>query len=427
VTRLEYLKLAIQSKVIENKSWFLKAFAIPVLTDKGNTGNELDLITKPDGLYVILDSGIEKITNYKQDQPLYSFQEVIDVDSTWLPTIEGKIKTKIGNLIINALILYPSFKGKFPYVNVPVTIPNIEKFLANTVVSDDEAGENDITVSEMIEAFDRFTFLTNLSNIINVAATEKTITPPPNIEKIKKELIKEYEGKLDDPVKLVELEHKLSKIDADYLADDPAAKNIFNKKSKTARQKMFLIYGDTMDFIKKSGTNAVIPSLSEGLLTDKENFPKYINDSRVGSFSRGDSTKLGGYTYKILQRSISGLTISPTECNTTRGIKRLVTKNIVNKLVKRYIKLGNKWILINNADEASKYIDKVVEMRTTLYCTSPKNTICYKCLNDSFKDFPDGVTNIVSNLSNTLLSLFMKLMHGNIRESTTLEIKDLLA
>jgi len=428
--RLEYLKNVINTTVIEDKNWYLLAFGIPILKESDSSNiHELTLFTQPDGLYTVLFNKGErtevKLTGYKSGEPLFNFQEIIDVDSSWLKSIKGKLKTKIGNLIINALVLYPSFKDKFPYINEPITIPKIEKELANLVVSDQEAKPTDISVSEMVKAFDRFTFLTNLSILINIAATKKTITAPPGIEKIKKELLKEYEGKLDDPVKLVELEQKLTKIDNDYLKDDIAANKIFNKKSKTARQKMFLIYGNTMDFIKKSGTNVIIPSLSEGLSTKENDFYKYINDLRIGSYSRGSSTQLGGYTYKVLQRSLSGLSVSQVPCDTKIGLRRLITKNNASKISNRYIKINNNWKLVENTKEAEKYIGKIVEIRSTMYCTSPGNTVCYKCLNEAFKHFPDGVTNIASELSSTLLSLFMKLMHGNVTENAELEINDL--
>lgn len=429
LSKLEYLKLAINSKVIENKSWYLSCFAIPILKDETNWENKdiADIVTKPDGLYFInSEKNLDKISDYKKDQPLFSFQDIIEVDPSWGPFIKSKINTKIGNLLINALIIYPSFKNKIEYINEPIKMSNIEKMLAQKVVSDKDAKENDITVSEMITAMDRFSFLTNLAPIINIAATPKGITPPPNIDKIKKELLKEYEGKLHDTVKLVELENKLSAIDKEYLKDDIAAKNIFNNKSRTARKKMFLIYGDTNDFEKSTTARPISQSLLEGLSTSEEDFPKYMNDLRIGSYSRGTSTQLGGYTYKILQRSLSSLTISSIPCNTKRGIKRLINDSNASKLVNRYILESGKWVLIETQEQTKKYIGKIVEIRSSMYCTSEKNTVCYKCMSEVYKDSPTGVTNIASELSSVLLTMFLKLMHGTLLESTTISMDDLV-
>lgn len=434
LTKLEYLKAAIAANKIEDKSWYFSCFAIPILKEESNwkdKAKQLDIVTRLDGLYYVdTDTKgelvLKKITDYVKDEPLYRFQDKITIDPSWGPFINTKTETKIGILIINALILYPSFKNKLGYINETIKISNIEKLLAERVVSDKDAKETDITVTEMIKCFDRFNFLTNLASIINISATKKAITPPPNILKIKQEMMKEYEGQLHDPVKLVELEQRLIAIDNEYLADDPAAKNIFNKKSKTARKKMFLIYGDTMDFEKSTNTRAISSSLLEGLSTKEEDFPKYMNDLRVGSFSRGSSTQLGGYTYKILQRSLSSISISPVECNTKRGLKRFINDYNVSKLLNRYVMLDDKWTLIESMEQANKLKGKEVIIRSSMFCTSPKNTICYKCMNEIYKTIPSGVTNIASELSATLLTLFMKLAHGKISESTTIDMKDLI-
>jgi len=432
LTKLEYLKKAISSNIVENKSWYISCFAIPILKDELNWEykNLNEIVTKTDGLYFIdIDSEgnkqLIKISDYKKDEPLFNFQELIEIDGSWLPTIKSKIQTKIGILIVNRLVFYPAFKLKLEYINNTIKIPDIENMLANKVVSDKIAKPDDITVSEMIICIDNFNFLSNLANLINIAATPKTITPPPNIEQEKKKLLKEYEGQLSDPVKLVELENKLNALDQEYLKDDIAASKIFNKKSKTARKKMYLMFGDSMDFKKTSASNTIISSLQEGVETTEEEFPKYMNDLRLGSYSRGALTQLGGYTYKILQRSLSNLSITPNECDTKIGLKRNIEEYNYSKLINRYIKEDNKWKLIENKDIAKKYIGKLVEIRSSMFCTSPGNTICYKCMNEVYKQFPTGITNIASELSGILLSLFMKLMHSTQTESTVINIDDL--
>jgi len=434
LTKLDYLKLAINANKIEDKTWYYSCFGIPILKEDNNwqeSAKQFDIITRMDGLYYVSSDVegkpiLEKITDYVKDMPLFRFKDIIVIDPSWGGFITTKLETKIGNLIINSLVLYPAFKNKLSYINEPIKISNIEKVLAERVVNDSEAKETDISVSEMIDCFNRFSFLNNLANIINLSATEKSITPPPNINKIKATLMKDYEGQLHDPVKLVELEQKLIAIDTEYLVDDPAAKNIFNNKSKTARKKMFLIYGDTMDFEKSTSAKTVSTSLQENLSTSPEDFSKYMNDLRVGSFARGSSTQLGGYTYKILQRSLSSITISPVECNTKHGLKRVITPYNASKLLNRYIALNNKWTLVESLEQTKNLLNKEVMIRSSMYCTSPKHTICYKCMNEMYKDIPTGVTNIASELSGTILGMFMKLTHGKINESTTINISDLI-
>ena len=434
-TRLEYLKKCIVSgKPIEYKNWYTHCFAIPLLKDTANwkdSTTPLSVVTQGDGLYYTdLNENNEyvlvKIVDYKRDTPLFSFQEEIEVDSSWLPTISSKITTKIGILIVNALVLYPALGTKVDFINSKIKVSEIESILANKVRNDDVATDKDIRVAEMINCIDRLCFLSSLATLVNLAATPKAITPPPNIDKIRKELLKEYQGQLHDPVKVVELETKLAEVDKEYLADDPAAKNIFNSKSKTARKKMFLMLGDTMDFIDDGENKVVVSPLTEGLSTSPEDFPKYMNDLRLGSFARGSSTALSGYSYKILQRSLTGLTILDKPCDTTRGYKRIIDSKSYKKLVSRYIKSGTKWILIDSLESAKQYVGKEVEIRSTMYCTSPGNTVCYACMSEAYKTFPNGITNIAANISSTLMNQFLKLIHGKITETVNIDMEDLV-
>ena len=124
LTKLDYLKAVINTKLIENKSWYFSCFSIPLLKDETNWEHKEfgEIVTKLDGLYFVnvvakLENGQEqkelvKISDYVKEEPLFRFQDVITVDPSWGPYITSKFETKLGNLIINALIIYPSFKNK---------------------------------------------------------------------------------------------------------------------------------------------------------------------------------------------------------------------------------------------------------------------------------------------------------------------------
>jgi len=433
-TKLEYLKKSITTaNVISNKSWYVSTIGIPLTStqDKwNNNSTPLTIVVKPKGMFYtdLAEDGsvtLIPISDYKKDTPLFTFQDLIEVDSSWLPSIKSKITTKLGNLILNALVIYPSLKTKLDYINTPISVKLLEGILASRVKNEDEAKPGDILVPEMIECIDRLYFVTNLADIVNIASTPKVITPPPGIDKLKKDLLKEYEGQLDDPVKLVEMSKKLTDADDAYLADDPSATKIFSKKQKNARKKLYLIFGEALAFEPSTKTNAVMPSLSEGISSDPDDFVKYMNDLRMGSYARGASTQLAGYAYKILQRSLSNLTINRTPCNTKVGIKRVIFKSTASKLINRYVKEQGKWILIESIDQANKYIDKVVEMRSAAYCTTEGNSICYQCLSEVYKESPSGVTNMAAELSSVLLNAFLKLTHGKEIEAMQIDVADL--
>jgi len=433
--KLEYLKRVItETKLYETKRWHLLAFAYPMPDFSDNWKNNpirYDLVLKPDTLYFVnFDESnnpyLEKIDDYKKNRPLFNYSEQIEVDSSWLKSIKEPIITTVGRLLVNAMVIYPTLKTKVSFINEKITVSYLETLFVNKVVDDDKAKENDIKVTEMIECIDRLTFLTNLAEITNIAATEKTITPPPQLKEIKEKLLKEYQDKLTDPAKVVELENKLDAIDKAYLSDDPAAKNALNKKSFDARKKIYLIYGQAMGFDESLTKTPIVNSLYEGIDTSDDTWSKYVDDSRFGSFSRGHSTQQSGYTYKILQRSLSSIYISSTECDTTHGLTRHITKENYKKLINRYIKVNNNWVLVKTEEEARNYINQDVVIRSPMYCTKEGYEVCYKCMSEVFKDSPTAVTNLASELSSVLMSLMLKMMHSTRTENATIELKDLV-
>lgn len=437
--RLNYLKRCIvDGNPIKKINWYVMCFAIPVLKetpDWEKSADLLDIVTRTDGLYYVdiveEKKSLVKISDHVIDQKLFDFQEKIEVDGSWLGSIPKKMLTKIGVLIVNALVIYPALGKKISYYtkdteDSEIRVEEFEDFIVSKVRNKDEAKEGDIFVEEMVDCLSRFGFISNLATILNIASTPKVITPAPGTDALRAKLLKEYEGQLEDPIKLVELQNKLEKADNDYLADDKAAKNILNRKSKTARKNLYLIIGETKEIMETEGYNVIAKSLSEGIDTSAENFPKYMNDVRFGSDSRGSSTRLSGYTYKVLQRSLSGISIVSTPCKTKRGLARLITDGNYKKLVTRYIKEGNKWILIETKEQAKKYVGKNVEIRSSMYCEEPGNVVCYACMSSSYKNTPNGITILASNISSVLMSMFLKLNHGLVLETTDIEMVDLI-
>lgn len=436
LTKLEYLKEAVDLvRPLERKDWYIYAFALPVLKDNPDWKDKLqhryELITQSDGLYYLdyNEEGkiLSKIVDYKKGEPLFNPQTLIDVDSSWLASIDGKIQTKIGTLIVNTVAFYSVVGKRLPYINKErPSIGEIESIISSRTKNAVDLTDNDISVEEMCQCIDNLNFFMCVSGILNIAATRKAITPPPGIEKEKERLRKEYGDRIKDPVTFVEFENKLRALDKEYLADDPAAKAIFNKKSVTGRTKMFLTYGSTLDFEEDPVNNKVIASLSEGFPKDPEEFTKLMNDLRFGSFARGSSTALSGYAYKVLQRSLSGVTVSPIACNTTKGFKRLITNSNVKNMVNRYIK-DKGWVLIKDKTQAESYIGKEVEFRSTIRCTSTGNTVCFACMSDNYKSQPNGIGTLASSMSSVLMNTFLKLNHGVTTELVEIDLADMVA
>lgn len=435
----DYLKLALTQSLLYNElKWVIKAFAIPVnaVTDDSWKANAIrfDLVKTMAG-YAFVDMGegglvLVTIDDYVQNQALFSFQDVVTVDASWAPNIPGKVQTKIGNLIINAIAIVPSFGTKVEFINGPVTVSDLEALISKKLkdTTDPSITEKDITVSEMVEFVDRLYYITNFSLITNISATAKNITISPDFRAQKQELLKKYDGQLTDPVKLVEFEKELVKLDDAYLAGDPTVGKVLTGKTKNvARKKMFLDFGYERGFTDSTKINPILNSLEEGWSLDKEQFSSYMNALRSGSYSRGKETELGGVMYKRMQRSLSGLVIADADCGTTQGVKTVIDESNYTTLVYREVRAGNKWVHITDNDTAKTYVGQEIILRSAMYCKYEQQGFCYHCLSSLVKDAPQGISILASEMSSIILNMFMSLMHGMALSTTTIKEKDLFA
>lgn len=434
ISKYDYLRNCVRTReAIDTKDWWVKAFALPDLKDEDQTKlNTNDLCIKPDGLFVVNElSELVKIVDYKRGEPLFKIGETMMVDSSVMSNIQGEMEVLLTRLLINAIVVPKRLESKFPFMNPEnglIDVGYIESIIAPKVKNKDEEFFSDsITVKEMIEVINNLNFFELVAVLVNTAASPKAITKAKGVDKLTKQLLEEAGDEINDPVKLVEIETKIRAYDANYLKDDPVARNIMGKKSGVGRFKMYGLYGKGLDFVKDSKNDTLIKtSMSDGFDATPESIPKYFNDARYASFSRGDNTALAGTIYKELQRSLNSIIISPTACNTSRGLVKVFTKAEVNYSVGRFIKVDNKWKTINSIDEAKSLVGKTIEMRSPIHCKSPGDTICYACMSTRFKHTPNAVSNMAASISDVLLNMFLKLMHGIQTDVTEIEIDDLI-
>lgn len=426
-TKEQFLKECVTIRYpLEDKRWYLALMSVLLPTDKPITDKYIPS-RKATGLFYLDEHGQEQsITDFSQKEPLYRPTDKITIDSSWLPHVKGSVQTTIGRLIVNAAAIYPALGGKIGYINTPMTPGLIESSIASLMKNEEDIKDPDkeISVAEYVDCMDRVWFFTKLSTIVTVASTPRTVLPSPGMDELRAKLLKENQGKLSDPVVVASIADALSAHDKAYLKEDPAAAHILGRKGHGARKKLFQMYGETNDFSAGFGSDPITSTMQEGVDTNENILPKYMNDLRFASYSRGKETQLSGYSYKILQRSLSGLEIAQEPCPTQKGLTRLVTNPA--KLVNRFIQSGSKWVLINNQEEAGTYMGKVVSMRTPMYCATTGNAICYACLGVNYKGSKNAVNNIAAGFSSELMTLFLKRMHTSGFSLTDVHLKDLV-
>lgn len=429
-TKLEYLKEFIKDSIaIEDKNWYIGLFSILLPNTKELTHRSQVLRRSSSMVYAKEVDGVLVETMLVDAKPgiaLFTPTDKLEIDNTWLPHIQGKITTTVGRLIVSAACIYPVIGGRIPYNNKAIKISKLENDISALVKNDDELKnpDKDISVKQYLDCMDRLWFLTKLSNLVTVASSPRSVLPPPGIAKLRDQLLKENEGKLSDPVVVASISDKLNQYDLEYMSEDPNAKLIVSGKGTTARKKLFHMYGETNDFVESLGSDPITNTMQEGLEVSEKNFPKYNNDLRYASFSRGHSTQLAGYSYKILQRSLSGIEVTDEPCNTTKGLVTYITKP--DKLVNRYVKAKSDWLLIETIEQTKQYADKEVEVRSPMYCTTKGNFICYKCLGESYKGSKNAINHIAAGFSGALMTQFLKRMHTSGFKLTEVHMKDLV-
>lgn len=419
VDKLSYLKACFQALApMEKKAWYVNVFAIPIgkeVTDLSSYDN-LDLVATNTGLMFVSVSETGKtlvpISDYKKGQPLFTMEDMIPVDGTWISTIKTAGEKRLGGLLINRVAIYPVVREKLPYIDTPITEHKIETLFSDRMIERVESKdpEKDVLISDYVDTMDRLWFFTGIANLITMASSYKTIAAPPGARELADKLVAENKDKLGDPVVVADIMSKLTDLHNKELEDDPVAKRMFDKKAITARKKLYLMYGETNDFVASLKSQPVTSTMSQGIDTSEEVFPRYMNDLRYASYSRGHSTQLSGYSYKILQRSLAGLEVTDTPCTTKVGLTRLISK--ADKVVGRYVAKDGKWKLVENLNEAGTYLGKVVTVRSPAYCnTTNSNEVCYACLGEMYKGQKNAMNNLAADFSGELMNLFLKRMH----------------
>lgn len=421
--REAYLIEALKSDVIKKKAWFISAFAVISEGPEDYTKDPYDyrIVQTPTGIFFIDPNNQEgnrltRIDDAVYGEPLFSFKDEVVIGKDICINATGPTETTLGNVLFNLVSLIPSFGSKIPFQTGKVNIGKIEDTIAeklqDTPLENAQRSDAVIYVDEYVKFVDSLGFIAGLSQLCVWGATEKTMTAPPGVEKLKQELIKKYEGRLHDPVALAEIEKELIAFDAEYLKGDPGGENFAtgNKMRNVVRKKLFLMFGAEPGFKEQVSVNPVFKSLEQGW--DLEKFPEMINNLRHGSFSRGFQTQLGGEMTKWLLRASANIKITHDDCGTKLGLKRTIDDVSYKKLVGLYVIEGEESLLIDSEVKAKNYIGKKVITRSPMFCKLTKTDYCKKCMGEKLSQSPEGASLAVSEYGSVIMTSFLKAMHS---------------
>ena len=415
MTHIDYFKEVLQSNFLHKLDWHYSVLSLhPTASQFLRIENQKYWVRLPNGEEV-------EITDVKTDRPLLLPKEEVVLSNEHMPNITGEVTTTIGRAIANKIILVYPFEDKFPYVNGVMKPGDIEEELAKRL------NNESISVREYNKFVNSCVFIQSLSKVVNIGATEKSISSAPGIENFKKELSKKYDNEYGktwkkDNVKIGEFIEEVKKYDQEFLKDDPTlGKTLTNKILNNARVKQYVAFGSVEDF---GDTNVFVEeSLSEGYPKDKVKLATIFNSSRQGSHSRGHETQKGGAVAKSLLRVAAGIFIKEGDCGSQMYKEILVTKDLVKALTGVYYLKGTQLEML---EDPNPLIGQRIKIRTPLYCLKEGKIFCTTCCGENLRNRENGIGLQLTNISAGILKAALKSMHDTNIRLVNVDINDII-
>jgi len=419
MTKIEYFKYALQHKLLHKLDWYYGLFTIPV-KDTLTT----DYFVYKDNMFLLkIDDKLEPLEDYIPNTPELSFLLPITINESELSNVTGTLNTSIGTVVANYMLLVKNFDNVIPYVEYDLSVGDLEKVVAVAM----EDGK--ISVKQYKEFVDTIKFMENISRIVTINATVKTMTPPKGITKYKVKLRKEFDAKYGknwdkDMTIIVNYSNKLKEFYNDWLEGD-VTDGVFTsgKIKNNAASKMYLTFGAEIGLSEIGDeVHQVDGSLLDKTPKDKAKIATMYNSSRAASFSRGNETQKGGAAAKDILRSTSSIVIVDNDCKVKYGKQLLVNKDTYKALVGRTVINGTKQVLINNLQESEALMGKTITIRSPQYCLEKGNGICGVCAGERLRVKPKGISLLLTNISSILLTSSLKKMHNSTVSTVNVDL-----
>lgn len=386
-----------------------------------------------DGFYFYYDENLEEKQFSKRistEDPLFKYLDKITVNPGDLENVVKTIETTYGNVYVNAIISHVAGNA-IPFVigNIGKSLGDLEQLIADIMVDDPPEGEKvppgRISVSQHIQVMSDLQTLEELSTLVVTAATERNIMAPEGIDEFKAQLLKKYEGQLDDPIIQVQIVKELQAFDEEWLKDDPSNNIIVSGKiKKVARTKSFLAAGNAPNFNAEMSSNFRMQSFSDGAETDPAQLAIINSSIRYGSYGRGTLTAEAGTIAKAMMQIFSSLTVEDRDCGTkiTRSITLSGTRN---QYIGRYQKVASGLELITK-DNIDGLMGKTIEVRSPSYCKEEATEVCRFCAGENLFRFRESLTQAGTDLANIIIyKVYFALIKGAEVVSTTIREDDL--
>jgi hypothetical protein len=151
--------------------------------------------------------------------------------------------------------------------------------------------------------------------------------------------------------------------------------------------------------------------------------------SIAGTFGKAVETQDGGYQNKIMCTSFqtSVLDDEGSDCGSKLFYEFVLDEKHFDKFMYRYVKDPSTNQLVElNEDTKSKFINKVVKMRSPMYCKGDK--ICNKCAgNYYYKMGSKNIGLLTTEIGGIILNKSMKAFHDSTVHLAKINIDDYIS
>ena len=360
----------IKNKTLDYYNWYREMFSIPLKKDNQFFSFDKDTNT------VTFEDGNKVVLSKDRPTPLL-MSDLFKLSQEDMSIIDKEDLYSLGDIILNYLLNFNPFGNKGLRFTKDLTHGIMEEHIAKYL------GDS-IPVSEYtIQFADGATMLEQLSELIVVSSTNKSITPAKGISDYKKKLYAEakekYKDTLGDDIRVVvNIEDKIEQYDREYLKDDPTY-GIFsnNKIIGNARKNMHGTIGMEIG-MDGALTPLITNSLLEGLPLDNKIIASQVNSSRKASIMRGKMTQFTGADAKTTARVLNNVKVLRDDCNSANTRNVFLTGDNYKEYL-NYNILDNNIVIRLTDDNVSKYINTHVKLRTYVFCIQPNNKYCSVC------------------------------------------------
>lgn len=424
VSKIEFFKLALKHKAYLDKRFIMRCFSVTqsevpdkpfMLTYVDNTVTFKD----HDGVQCVIWDYIAK---NKQPTAVFSMRDPLTLEKGDLPNVKAKVETTYGQAIVNAVLLVYPFHDKMNYTSGRFSVGDIEKKIIERLKPDNEAGENDISVTEYLRYHEGTSLIRGLTQLSVPSASPKTLTHHPDVDKKKKELFEKYKDRLNDPAVAAIIADEIIKLDDEWLAGDEAEGFFVKGKLKNvSRLAMQGMIGGKSVFQDGVEVTIIENALRDGV--KPEDLPVLFNTIREASFDRGAETALGGEAVKRILQVMQNARITEEDCGSKLGYTVKIEPSVKNDYVGLTIIENGKLVKLTR-DNIQSYVGKTVTHRTTAFCVTKKTNFCKVCVGDKYAKHPNGLAVASSNVASIFMYIFMKSMHGTAAKNVRYRITD---